>query len=115
MARAALLSSQSVPAEWKELSPAEQIRRLRLRFGLNQRELAQAAGVPASLVCRAESGADVRLSTLRRLFAAVDCVAVILPAGGLSRLDALDRRLEEEWKASGLYRVMQQRGWSKED
>lgn len=111
LVRAALLSAQGIPEEWAGLPHGRLIQRLRLRFHLKQYQLAAAADVPASLVCRAEKNADIRLSTLRRLFAAVDCALVIVPAGGLPRLDEQDRRTEEKWRTSPLYQYMKERGW----
>ena len=41
--------------------------------GLTQRELAEKTGVVQSHVSKAESGSDVRLSTIARLIAVLDC------------------------------------------
>lgn len=49
------------------------LRRLRLMRGLNQRQLAEKAGMVQSHVAKAESGVDVRLSTIERLIAAMEC------------------------------------------
>ena len=49
------------------------LKRLRWMRGLNQRQLAEEAGVAQSHVAKAESGADVRLSTIVRLIAALGC------------------------------------------
>lgn len=49
------------------------LRRLRLMRGLTQRQLAEKTGLVQSHVAKAESGADVRLSTIARLIDALDC------------------------------------------
>jgi DNA-binding Xre family transcriptional regulator len=49
------------------------LRRLRLMRGLNQRQLAEEAGIVQSHVAKAESGSDVRLSTIVRLIKALGC------------------------------------------
>ena len=69
--RDALVYAETAPAEFASWPPHECLRRLRLCFGLNRKQLAAKAGVSASLIGRAEKGADVRLSTLRKLYAAL--------------------------------------------
>lgn len=49
------------------------LRRLRLMRGLTQVQLAVEAGVVQSHVAKAESGSDVRLSTVQRLIRALGC------------------------------------------
>lgn len=49
------------------------LKRLRLMRGLTQRGLAEEAGIAQSHVAKAESGADVRLSTMNRLIGALGC------------------------------------------
>lgn len=95
--RAALAYGESAPPDFASWSPHECLRRLRIRFGLNQKQLAAQAGVSASLVGRAEKGADVRLSTLRRLYAALGCRLLALPAGALYELDWRQAHLDDEW------------------
>jgi len=51
----------------------EDIRRMRIRAGLTQKELAERAGVSQSLIARIERGSvDPRLSTLRRILSALE-------------------------------------------
>lgn len=57
-------------ADW---SWAVLLKRLRLIRGLNQRQLAGMAGIVQSHVAKAESGSDVRMSTIVRLIAALGC------------------------------------------
>ncbi len=55
------------------LPTPEELRRLRKRAGLTQKELAKRAGVSQSLIARIESGSvDPRLSTLRRILKALE-------------------------------------------
>jgi len=68
------------PAEYARLPLHEALRRLRLRAGLRQGQLAAKAGVPQAYLCRLERGrVDARLSSLRRVFAALDCELLVLP------------------------------------
>jgi transcriptional regulator with XRE-family HTH domain len=95
--RDALLHGEAAPPEFAGWTHHECLRRLRMRWGLRRKELAAKAGVSASLVGRAEKGADVRLSTLRRLYAALGCRLLILPAGASYDLDWRDAHLDDEW------------------
>jgi len=95
--RAALVHGESAPRDFASWPPQECLRRLRIRFGLNRKQLAAKAGVSASLVGRAEKGADVRLSTLSRLYAALGCHLLALPADALYELDWRQAHLDDEW------------------
>lgn len=95
--REALAYGESAPADFASWPSHECLRRLRIRFGLNRKQLAVRAGVSASLVGRAEKGADVRLSTLRKLYAALGCRLLTLPAGALYELDWRQAHLDNEW------------------
>ncbi|MFA6315827.1 MAG: helix-turn-helix domain-containing protein [Elusimicrobiota bacterium] len=95
--RDALAHGESAPAEFASWDTGECLRRMRIRFGLNRKQLAAKAGVSASLVGRAEKGADSRLSTLRRLYAALGCRLLALPAGALYELDRRQAHLDNEW------------------
>jgi len=95
--RAALVYGESAPADFASWPPHECLRRLRIRFGLNRKQLSAKAGVSASLVGRAEKGADIRLSTLHKLYAALGCRLLTLPAGALYELDRRQAHLDDEW------------------
>ena len=95
--REILAYGEPAPAGFASWSSHECLRRLRIRFGLNRKQLAAKAGVSASLVGRAEKGADVRLSTLRKLYAALGCRLLTLPAGALYELDWRQAHLDNEW------------------
>ena len=94
--RDAMLFAEKAPA-WAGWTHGEALRRLRMRRGLKRYQLAALAGVSASLVGRLEKGADARLSTLRRLYAALGCAPLILPAGGLHDLDWRDAHRDNEY------------------
>lgn len=95
--REALAYGESAPADFAAWPAHECLRRLRIRFALNRKQLAAKAKVSASLVGRAEKGADVRLSTLRKLYAALGCRLLALPAGALYDLDWFQAHLDNEW------------------
>ena len=95
--RDALVYGEAAPAEFASWPPHECLRRLRLCSGLNRKQLAAKAGVSASLIGRAEKGADVRLSTLIKLYAALGCRLLTLPAGGLYDLDWRQAHLDDDW------------------
>ncbi len=95
--RDALLHGESAPSEFASWEPGELLRRLRIRFRLTRKKLAELAGVSASLVGRAEKGADVRLSTLRKIFAAVGCKLLLTPAGGSYELDWRNAHLDNAY------------------
>lgn len=95
--RDAIAHGESAPAEFGSWPTHEFLRRLRIRFGLNRKQLAAKAGVSASLIGRAEKGADVRLSTLRKIFAALGCRLLTLPAGGVYDLDRREAHLDNDW------------------
>jgi transcriptional regulator with XRE-family HTH domain len=95
--RDALVYSETAPAEFASWPAHECLRRLRLCFGLSRKQLAAKAGVSASLVGRAEKGADVRLSTLRKIYGAMSCRLLLLPIGGLYDLDWRQAHLDNDW------------------
>ena len=53
------------------MTPIPQLRRVRLDQALTQRDLAEQAGVTQTTIVKAERGAPVRLSTQRKLAAAL--------------------------------------------
>lgn len=85
--RDALAYAEAASLEWYSWPTGEALRRLRIRFGVKKKELAARARVSPSLIGRAEKGADVRMSTLRKLYEALGCRPVILPHGALYDLD----------------------------
>lgn len=86
-----------VPADWSALPAGLMIFRLRTALCLYQWKLAMRIGARQSLISRIEHGADLRLSTLRRIFDALGCDLVLLPRPRRA-LDVLaaDNR-SEEW------------------
>lgn len=74
-----LRAASAVPAEWQTKSTRQVLGFLRLRSNMAQRELAERAGVRQSSIAKAESGQDLRISTLRKLFAAMGYDLLILP------------------------------------
>jgi transcriptional regulator with XRE-family HTH domain len=94
--RDALVHGEKAPAVYASWPASEALRRLRVRFGLNRKQLAARAGLSASLVGRAEKGADVRLSTLSKIYAALGCRLLLLPTGGLYDLDWTQAHLDDE-------------------
>lgn len=95
--RDAIAHGEAAPAEFAAWPLPEMLRRLRIRFSLNRRELAAKAGVSASLIGRAEKGADVRISTIRKIFAAVGCRPLVVPAGALYSMDWDTAHLDNDW------------------
>ncbi len=99
--RAAIAHGESTPKEFASWPVGECLRRLRIRFHLDRKQLAAKAGVSASLVGRAEKGADIRLSTIKKLYAALGCRVLTLPAGALYDLDWHQAHLDNahlDWK-----------------
>jgi transcriptional regulator with XRE-family HTH domain len=95
--RDAIAFGEKAPADFASWPAPECLRRLRLRFHLNRKQLAAKAGVSASLIGRAEKGADIRLGTLRKIYAALGCRLLLLPAGALYDLDWSQAHLDNEW------------------
>jgi transcriptional regulator with XRE-family HTH domain len=91
------------------LSAADMVKWLRHRFDMTQRQLAALSGFPHAMIARIESGQDVRLSTLRQLFAGFGCELVVLPASPLGA-EQLWRRTD----ALGCLRLIpRKRRWSR--
>lgn len=85
--RDGLKHGESTPGSCASVELGEMLQLMRRRFRLNRVEMALRAGLSARVVSRIEKGADMRLSTLKKLFAAVGCRPVILPADVLDDLD----------------------------
>ena len=76
---AALEAGLGAPEPWVGLELGDALRRLRRRVRLKQGQLALMIGARQPAVSKIERGADLRLSTLRRLFDALGCDLVLLP------------------------------------
>ena len=87
----ALLAANAVPAKWLEWPFAKAFGLFRRSRGLTQAELAARAGVSRCQIIQLEQGRDIRLKTLRRIFAALDCDLVLLP-----RSDKLIAEIQDE-------------------
>lgn len=87
----ALLAAKAVPAKWLEWPFSKAFGLFRRSRGLTQAELAVRAGVARCQIVRFEKGRDVRLSSLRRIFAALDCDLVLLP-----RSDKIIAEIQDE-------------------
>ena len=70
---------EEVPQVWRQRPAHFHLWLARKLAHLTQRELAERAGVQQSLVARTERGRDVRLSTMRRLYAALGYRILVLP------------------------------------
>jgi DNA-binding Xre family transcriptional regulator len=87
----ALVAANAVPSKWLEWPFHKAFGLFRRSRGLTQAELAARAGVARCQIVHLEKGRDIRLKTLRRIFAALDCDLVLLP-----RSDKLIAAIENE-------------------
>lgn len=85
---------RSVPGEWRAMTAADMVKRLRHRFDMTQRQLAALSGFTPAMIARIERGRDIRMSTLYQLFAGFGCDLLVLPASRLSAED-LWRRTDD--------------------
>ncbi len=108
--RDAIAHGEAAPAAFASWPLPEFLMRLRIRFSLNRKQLAAKAGVSASLIGRAEKGADVRLSTLRKIYAAVGCRLLVLPTGALYDMDWTNAHLDNAWFDEGRAQARYGRG-----
>lgn len=69
----------AAPSGWTRLPWHWALWRLRLRHHLGQGELAARAGMTQAQISRLERGRDPKLSTLRRVYGAMDCELLVLP------------------------------------
>lgn len=71
---------KKVPDPIQGLEPHVIIRTIRNAFGMTQAQLAERAGMPQSHLAKIETGkVDIQLSTLRKIFKAMDCAAMVVP------------------------------------
>jgi predicted DNA-binding mobile mystery protein A len=74
----------------------------RARLGMTQAQLAKRCGLTQSHIANIENGkVDVQLSTLRRIFAALECRLVVAP----QPLGDLDELLRRQARAAAVKRV----------
>lgn len=74
----------------------------RVRLGMTQAQLAKRCGLTQSHIANIENGkVDVQLSTLRRIFKALDCRLVLAP----QPLGDLDELIRRQARAAALKRV----------
>lgn len=72
--------TQQVPAGWPELSVGLALRRMRMRRGLKQRELAKLTRLPQSHISDLERGkVDIQVGTLRRIYERLGFQLLIVP------------------------------------
>lgn len=72
--------TQQAPAGWSDLPVGLALRRMRMRRGLKQRELADLACLPQSHISDLERGkVDVRVGTLSRLYERLGFRLLLLP------------------------------------
>lgn len=101
--------ARRTPGEWRAMTAAGMVRRLRHRFDMTQRQLAALSGFPHAMIARIEQGQDIRLSTLRQLFAGFGCGLVLLPVSALDA-EALWRRPHN---LGGMRLIPRKRRWSR--
>ncbi len=74
----------------------------RVRLGMTQAQLAKRCGLTQSHIANIENGkVDVQLSTLRRIFAALECRLVLAP----QPVGGLDELVRRQARAAALKRV----------
>lgn len=100
-----------VPKRWREAPPGEQLEVLRLSRRVSQRHLAEVSGVDQADISRMERGADARLSTWLKLFAALGFEAVLMPLENCEDTqDFLERQTSEREERRRAGRTW--KGWS---
>lgn len=86
-----LRHANELPEEWSRLETRYQVRWLRFRLGMTQRQLALLSGLPHSTIARVELGRDITVRALSQLFAGLGCGLAVVPVCRLNA-DALRRR-----------------------
>jgi len=70
-----------LPSQELRLSPAQWVKTLRVSYHISQRRLAELSGITQSQIALIEKGlCEPQLDTLRRVFDALYCDLVVLPA-----------------------------------
>lgn len=70
--------------KWRTWPLPRQVWYLRKRHDLSQAELARRSGVSQRRICRIEAGDDLKLSTLKALWAAMGYEPLVIPARPMS-------------------------------
>lgn len=74
-----------VPEPFGEWTPGRSFLAIRSRLNFTQEEVGLLAGITQSQVSRVEGDGDARISTWRRLYAAMGFELLLLPRGGRNR------------------------------
>lgn len=89
-----LRAANDLPCDWAATTTAGGFQYLRCRLRFTQDELAAKSGLAQSLISRLEGGFDARLSTWRRVYAAMGFDLLLVPSSRLS-VEALEARAEQ--------------------
>lgn len=89
-----LQAAEAAPRECREWPPERVFQYVRCRLRFTQAELASKSGLTQSQVSRVESGADCRLGTWMRVYAAMGFELRLLPSSSMG-LTELEGRAEE--------------------
>lgn len=87
-----------LPAKWLRRPLHFQLRWMRLQAGLTQAQLARRAGVHQSFVAKVEGGRDARLSSVKKLYAALGYQIFLMPV----RLSTQSPRVASELPREGI-------------
>ncbi len=93
-----LTAGRSLPERWRTMPADEAFEYLRCRFRYGQEELALKTGMTQARISLLEGGADAKLSTWRRVYAAMGFELVILP---VTRLDEAGLKAKAEEGRAG--------------
>lgn len=96
--------AEATPKWWAALAWGEAFKRLRWTKKLTQAEVAARAGFSQSFVSRFEKGRDVRMSELRRLYAALGHKALVI-----AELDGTKPRVDPRKEPSPLEEYLAER------
>jgi transcriptional regulator with XRE-family HTH domain len=100
-----------VPKRWRDAPPGEQLGALRRSRRVSQRHLSEVSGVDQADISRMERGADARLGTWLRLFAALGYESVLMPIASCEETqDLLERQTIEREERMIAGRAW--KGWS---
>lgn len=92
--------SRRMPPGWQDLSMGAKVARLRRRFGMTQRQLAELSGLPHSKIAKLERGQNVQWRTLAQVLAGLGCELIAVPRSPLSAdrlLERTDHFVDRGW------------------